>query len=521
MKKRKGRKKSNKLKGKGKKNDENPTNPIVLEKKIIDSSPNGEESTKAYEIVPIIQYSSEGKGTDIIEPSRKLTTEELNNIIDNKNDKLDHIHPTIVKGYKDLSKEIAKKNEKKKNKHVFRKRVCYLLIWLYFLFSILIINPDAYFVVNFLDFSIFSYLIFRILIISSILMIIWKRVGNKRLWKTVGEFFLFPFYPGLWAFIKSFAYYIPRNFIKTKSFYLLFVYLEVVIGCIFNFKTKALSILIFLLGFSILLLIDNKIALSFGIILLLISQYNHLKVRWIELFGPLKILHLELPPITEKNQPITIEKIDRELRNAINKEKKNNSAMKNSLVIEVERYVVYSEVITALDAHVKDILNSKSYLKHLVVKSFYSLLFAVVIFGGVNYGLFKINPANYKVGGESNLFNFMYYSFFTIFSEGVDIDPVSQTAKAFRMLGVFIGAFINFLILAVYFTVVNEKYKQNLKGLTSWTTIFTGKMNEHMKKKHNRDGEQNKHWLKAQGSDIANHIESVQRFFRTGDYKKR
>lgn len=479
------------------------------------SRSNKREARDEYEVFPIIEYDENGR-VDRIRASRKMTVAEVDSIGRGKSDEYSHVHPDVIQ----MIKRHYDAEEKKRKSHVFKKRVVYFLVWLYLLISVSIVTPDVFLIHKYFDVSVLLYSTIRFFFVTLILMLIWVKVGHIRMLKTIGSFLAFPVYPGLWGFFKSVAYYFPKSLVASKSYYFLYVYMEFVVRLVVKFRPTLITVSAFCLGFIFIVNTSNFYLVVGGMISLAYSQFHHLRRRWNELFGPLKIFQITMTPIKDSSGHLTLDKIDRQVKEVLTKEKKGANGKKKSkkslLVKEIEQYVLYNEVLNALDEKLKNVLASQSYLKHLVVRSFYSLLFAVVVFGGINYGLYKISSQNFEITGSPNLFNFMYYSFFTVFSEGVGIEPLTDVAKFIRMAGVLIGAIINFLILAVYFTVVNDKYKENLKGITMWTTSFSSKMNSHMNVKFQRDGEANKDWLLQQGSELAGQINSIRRFFKTG-----
>lgn len=341
-----------------------------------DSKPVTNGNDENYEVTPIIQYDEFGK-VQGIKPSREITDKEFDDIIKNRTSEFAHIHPNLIQIFQKQYERL----KKDKARHIFKKRIAYFLIWFYLFVSITFINPDSFLLNKIFGIPILLYSFIRLLALTLIFLIIWRRVGNLRMWKTIGSFVTFPIYPGIWAFIKSVVYYIPKNLIRIKSYYFLYIYVDFVISFFVKFKSMIISASIFSLGILLSFYTNNAISLIIAILLLSTSQLIHLKRRWNELFGPLKIFQMKMTPVDENSGPLTIEKVDEQIKSAIEQErsKTKNSNKKTILVKEIEQYVLYSEVLRALDSNLKEILASQSYLKHLVVKSFYSLLFAVVV----------------------------------------------------------------------------------------------------------------------------------------------
>lgn len=416
-----------------------------------------------------------------------------------QNNSVETIEPSMVSS-KDSSDKKSKSG----------KNFLFLVIWIYFFIRIFITDVDLLIFKSLIRITTVDYILIRGVSFLLILLITWYKIKNKRFWKNVGAFFLFPFYPGIWNVIKSIVYTIPKWLIINRQNYLLYVYAEKIIGFFAKFKLKLINFTLFASAIYITLFSDNNILLAIGITLLFYLQLHHLKIRWDELIGPVKVFQLELGKIQDKPTDSDFEKVENQIREAIIKANKDK---KDIIVHELEQYVLYSEFLNIFDAKLKRILSSQVYLINFINKSLYSFVYAIFIFGCINYNLFKINSLNYTYEGAPKLFEFMYYSFFNIFSEGVDIDPATRLSKVARMIGVSIGVIINFMILAVYFTVNTSRYKENLEGISLWAGTFSKRMDSQMQEKFKKDTTESKSWLKEQGSNIIEEVKKLRAFF--------
>lgn len=510
----KNKKKKNKNLSSGKNNKEK----AVVQKKqaksnlskvSVDVSESKKSATeKEFEVYPVIETTGDGED---IKASRTLTKEETDAILNNSKEQTSHIHPSIIKSVLEEDQKKKKRIEKHR-KRVFRKRIFYALLWLYLLIRIFITDVDYLIVDGLFGVSVLHYSLGRVAIVLAVIIVVWKKVGNKRFWKTFFSFLSFPIYPGFWQVLKSIMYAFPKYLLEKKQTYFLYVYTEYIVELVVRFKVRMLGYIIFWSGVLLSIFSNYNFLLGFSICLLLISQWRHLAKRWNELFGPLKVFQIELNPSSLDSQPISVSQIESQIKEDVKKQGKNG---KKAIVKEVEQYVLYSEMLSGLDGQVKKVLSSQSYLKNFVVKSFISFFYAVVVFGCINFALYKMNSSNFSLEGMGSvgLFEFIYYGFFSIFSEGVDVEPNTRVAKFFRMVGVFVGVIINFLILAVYFTVNSSRYKKNLEGISVWANHFSTELNDKMKNKYSRDSGQNKNWLQEQGSEIIKNINELKKFF--------
>lgn len=149
----------------------------------------------------------------------------------------------------------------------------------------------------------------------------------------------------------------------------------------------------------------------------------------------------------------------------------------------MEYVLLLSEFSEVLGVKIKNILTSYTYLKSLFWRIIYSFSISIIFFSGINLALYKLNPANFVVKSVPNYFAFFYYSFFTIFSDGSDISPITTTAKVFRMAGFSVGVILNLIILTFYITTITSKYRNNLKSLIVYFETYSKESKEYFAKK--------------------------------------
>lgn len=416
---------------------------------------------------------------------------------------------TVVQGVPESPGE--QKPNKRRGLFSRNKNSIFLFVYLYLIARIFITDIDLILVNRYLRVEYGEYIVLRFLVLSIIFFGLWKKLGNKRFWNNIGLFAALPIYPGLWIIIKNSVWRFPYYLVKKKQDFLLYLYAEVVLSLIVRFKTTILKVLIFILGFYITFFTESSWLLIIGIVLLFLSQLLHLYKRWRELFGPVKVLQMTFRPIEDDNEPITLEAFEKSIKNNVENAKKDK---KDPVVIEMEQYILMHELMKAFDKKVKEILTSQTYIKTFILRSFYSFVFAMVIFGGINYCLYKINPSHFTVGEKPGYFEFFYYSFFNIISEGVDIEPISRVSKSFRMIGVSIGVLINFLILAVYFTVNSERYKKNLENMNLWISKFSNQVNNQYHQKYNHSPQEGESVLKSAGSELIKHLNDLRELLK-------
>ena len=415
-----------------------------------------------------------------------------------------HIKENGITSVETIEEDISNGNKKKSRKS--RKNLFFGIIWLYLLAKLIVTDIDAIIVPNLIGISTISYITLRILVLTGIVIIIWSRIGNKRFWKNLGLFLLFPIYPLGWKIIKNGVWDFPNFAHRHKLDFLLFSYFDLVISFAVKFKTTLIKWIGFLLAVTLMLIFNNPI-LYLSIAIFAILEISHLYRRWSELFGPIKLFQIKLGHDVTST-PFSEDMIKKSIRKDESKSKKEQQ------ISEMEHLILMREFMGMFDKRVQNIMSSKSYMKSFIIKAFYSIFYAMIIFGAINFCLYKIDPTQYRFTGSPIYFDFFYYSFFTIIPDGTDIEPISYTAKLVKMLGVAVGYGINILIFALYISTNSKKYQENLSKVSIWSTDSNKFIEDYLNKKYGKNPTDGYKWLRKKGSNIEENINAWKKFFR-------
>lgn len=378
-------------------------------------------------------------------------------------------------------------------------RLIHLLIWIYISSKIFLTDYDLNYFTNTFPVSEMKYIFYRNVMFGISILITWSLIGNKAFYKNVVLFFLFPFYPVLLSFIILFFWKLPAYFIKEKHDFLLYSYIDNLVSLIAKFRLTLIKSMLLLLAFVILMGFENQI-LWIAVFVFGILQILHLYKRYVETFAPIKVFQIKLSSIKPKNS-FSKEKFDKDL------ERIKPDQESKIEIAQMEYFLMISEFSKLFHRKIQDVLSTKSYFKGFLFKAIYSFFISIVLFGGINYAIYKIDPSNFDFSGEPEYFEFAYYSFFNIFSEGVDISPITRLAKSVRMIGVSVGVIINLLVLAVYFTVRTNRYKENLEYLSKWSIDYSVNVTSYFVEKYGKNPTDGMLLLKSAGSEITNIIE--------------
>lgn len=429
-----------------------------------------------------------------------MSNEEINTLEENKDKK---------NLPKKKNKVVPEHIKRKRKRHQKARNIIFGVIWIYFFVSIFITNLDSLVIVHFDILSLQLYSTLRLLFILIAGFTVWILIGNKRFWKNIGWFLLYPFYPGLWIFVKGIFWSAPKFLVKKKLTILLYYYAEYIVKFLVDFKYVLLKFALFVAGIVIMFRFESywlliPIAIFSGL------QLTHLYLRFKQTFSPIKVFKTSLDELEEISQnPLSPEKLSESISDS---KSKDNESDEEKLIKEMELFLIINEFTKGLNLKLKEIINRRVYMLSFLGKTIYSFLISMLYFGAINFCIYNINNQQYLLDFVPRFFDFFYYSFFTIIPDGSDIDPITVLSKSIRMAGVLVGVIINLLLLTVYLTISTERFKENLERLLNFTDNYSKGINVHFEKKYGKNPTEALKKLSALGSSIDSTMKLIKTF---------
>nr|WKN37460.1 hypothetical protein K4G66_01890 [Tunicatimonas sp. TK19036] len=367
---------------------------------------------------------------------------------------------------------------KNRKKYSEKKKILFSIIWLYIVTRILVTDIDALIIYNLGLSDISLYAILRLLVITLVVVITWIKISNIKFWQNMALLAVFPLYPGFYTVAKK-IFQVPKYLYQNRKTTLLFYSLEVIVTFFVNFKSNVAKIILLLLGMIGLFYFDNY-WLFIPICTFSIIQLSHLWKRFKQSFSPIKFFGLKMDFENDQPKGFSAEEALKSIKEEAN-EKLNEDEKEAK---EMEHFLMLSVFSNALGARMRYILNNKTYMISLLGKVVFSFTLSIICFGGINYALYSIDPSWFRVDFNPSYFDFIYYSFFTIFSEGVDIEPVVTLTKIVRMAGVGVSFLINFIILVVLFNNNNEKYQKSISHIMHFSQGYNSDLDNYFQDKY-------------------------------------
>jgi hypothetical protein len=134
--------------------------------------------------------------------------------------------------------------------------------------------------------------------------------------------------------------------------------------------------------------------------------------------------------------------------------------------------IIFNRTCYFLASKLRDFQKSRINVIYYVLNFLVIVFLTVIVFGAVNYGLYRIEPSHFSVPFHPRLLHFIYYSVNTIFTNGIpDFYAVSGIARftstAEVVSGFFLLVILFFLVTTVQSARQNEKIGAAVNAIRS------------------------------------------------------
>ncbi|MGD0279885.1 MAG: hypothetical protein ABSC11_11325 [Smithella sp.] len=260
------------------------------------------------------------------------------------------------------------------------------------------------------------------------------------------------FYPFIFFFWK-----IPKFVLKQKSWVFAVAVINAIVYFIKSIKYFIISGIFFLISFVVVLNSSSKILIWPAIIVTFVLLIITLMHELISVFKPSDIFQMytkcfiRIREMSVKNNSldgdIKILQID-----ALSEEQSKNRIKK------LQNLVMWNRIFLFATKRLNDYQNSGINIVSYLLTILILIIYSVISFSIINYGLFKIDASLYSITIKPSLFTFFYYSFNKILSSSISeikaVMPLSQIAS---MAELFVAFFIIIILISALITYKNKK----------------------------------------------------------------
>ncbi len=338
----------------------------------------------------------------------------------------------------------------------FVRQIIAILFWFYVLVKLFIFDIDVAIINKFFP-EYIKYLNFKILFIIGIISIIWLITKNKYILPWFFYILLFPFIVFFWK--------IPYFIFKQRSWTLAFAFINSVISFFKSIRYTFIASSFYIISASLIFIFTNKFVLGFAILIILSITLFAYANRFIIIFKPTSVFQVytyifsKIKTFGSKSPALFMLEDDIKIIPFKNLDEKQLAKWTASL----QTSVLYNRLCLFVAKKLRDYQSSKLNFVYYIFGIFTLIVITTLSFSFINYGLYKIDSAQFGYLKIPTYFTFFYYSFNHLFNNDilglVSILPISQIVSMIEPILslIIIGIFVSSLI-----TVMGEKHAEEL-----------------------------------------------------------
>jgi len=361
------------------------------------------------------------------------------------------------------------KTSKKPNGRMlfFVKEILAILVWIYIVTKLFIYDIDI-FLIEKLSPSFIWIVNYKFFILIGILAIIFMVTRNRDilLWSLYVIF-----YP-----VILFLWRIPSLIYKTKSWNLIFALIDSIISFFKSFKLSYITTAFYLVSAALIFGISNKIILWISLVVLfgiLLFTYIQRSIKvfkpsgmsqlYIKIFNSLGKFVRSIPPapeypamiLDEKELEIPIESMDEK--------------QLQKWITGVQYLVFFNRICLFVAKKIKSYQESRFNIASAAFSILMLLIFTVLSFSIINFGLYKINPDFFEVSSVPTYFTFIYYSFSNIFHSSIrEITATAPPSQVVLMTESLFEVFLIGIFVTLVITVRSQRETDEMNKVISY-----------------------------------------------------
>jgi len=274
----------------------------------------------------------------------------------------------------------------------------------------------------------------------------------------------FIFYP-----VLSIGWFIPKVVLKKGKIYLLGNYLNSVFGFFKNFKLSIIKILAVCSALILLFVVNQNWSRWFALMIFSIVYFSYVYNFIKSSFQPAKLFGTSVEDAIKKiisndniKQSLLIKSYV--LQTTDDKLKQQQKKQK-----QIFRLITLNYIIEYTSEQLNGFKGKRAFVISLIFSLIVFIIYSVIFFWFTNYQLYTIDSSNFIVTSNPSVFEFLYYSFKSVFTFGTTdlLVPASMIAKSIHIISFLIlGLFVIVIAISLLFSLRNDKIKENIKLTT-------------------------------------------------------
>lgn len=333
------------------------------------------------------------------------------------------------------------------------REICAVFFWVYALAKVFVFDIDVFVINKFLP-EYAQLLEFKFFIIIGLIAILWLVMKNKHV-------LIWCLYIGFYPLVITF-WKIPFFVYKQESWIFAFALINAIISFFKSIKYNFITAAVFLISLVGTLTLSNTKLLwlsIFSVLTVLAITYIY---RFILVFKPSRIFQMHIKIFTGiRKYAAPSFSLDEDMRNLPVAQFDEKQLEK--WTVKLQTCLVFNRVCLFVSKKLRDYQNSGLNIVSNVMTVLLLVIFTVVAFAGINYGLYKVDSQLFSLSAAPAFFTFFYYSFNNLLFNSIkEIAPIAPASQIISMTESYIALFLVLIFVSLLLSVKSQRHANEL-----------------------------------------------------------
>ena len=350
---------------------------------------------------------------------------------------------------KDAETSIRKKNILKQS----TREILAIIFWAYSIVKVFVYDVDVHLVQTYFPHAAWV-LYYKFLFMLGVVSIVCLFMRDKQI---IGWCIYIIFYP-----IIILVWKIPKVLVARRSWIGAFALIGATLSFFKSLKFNLITSALFLIPLCAIWGSSHPIILWISIGLLSIFLVVLFFRSFYFAFKPSTLFQLQSQviskfwDITKTHYPP-----DQEIRNL--PVEKMNEGQLQKWSNNLQMAIIFNRGCYFLASKLRDFQKSRINIIYYVLNFLGIVFLTIIVFGAVNYGIYRIEPSNFSVPFYPRPWHFIYYSVNTIFTNGIpDFYAVSGIARFISTIEIVFGFLLLVILFFLVTTVQSNRHRQEI-----------------------------------------------------------
>lgn len=152
----------------------------------------------------------------------------------------------------------------------------------------------------------------------------------------------------------------------------------------------------------------------------------------------------------------------------------------------IETLLISQSILDFVRDKLKGFSHKGVFVFFMLIKVMITLSLCIGVLTVINFGLYKLSPDHFDILRENpvTVFDFLVYSFYSLFPDGVYVKPTSHLAWTVKMISSYIGVVIIGIFLVSATSIVTTNYEKAIDEVIRFSEEQVHEIEKYLRKSY-------------------------------------